>query len=128
MVTRLPLGFPLLQVPDARGELNFPSAADSVRQMIQVILRTRPGEQLMRPDFGAGLDELVHEPNTALTRRRIRDLVDASIRRWEPRIDLERVDVSEIAGAPARVRVEIIYRLRGSTALEQIGLRMELGG
>ena len=59
--TRLPgppIGWPLLPVPGANGELGYPeSLADSVRQQLQVILSTRPGEQLMRPGFGAGLTD-----------------------------------------------------------------------
>lgn len=123
-----PVGFPLLPVPDERGELSFPSLEASVRQAIQVILRTRPGEQLMHPEFGAGLEELVHEPNTVATRRRIRELVEASIRRWEPRVELDRVDVLEVPDAPSHVRVEIVCRIRRTGAPQQVGLTMELGG
>ena len=47
----------------------------------------------MRPDFGAGLELLLHEPNSLATRRRIRDLVQSSLARWEQRILLDRVEV-----------------------------------
>lgn len=123
-----PIGFPLRFVPDAAGELRFPTLETSVRQAIEAILRTRPGEQLARPDFGAGLAELLHEPNTAATRRRVQDLVTASLQRWEPRIDLDRVDVIEVPGEPSRLRVEIAYRLRATQAPQEIGLSMDLGG
>ena len=66
----------------------------------------------MRPDFGAGLDRLLHEPNTLATRRRIRDQVQESLARWERRILLDRVEV--LGGrrtSRAHVRVEIAYRL-----------------
>lgn len=66
------IGWPLLPLPDAHGRLNYPTLDQSVRQSIEVILRTRPGEQLMRPDFGAGLAAFLHEPNVLTTRRRIR--------------------------------------------------------
>jgi len=85
------LGWPLLPQPDADGCLSFPSLDDSVRQAIRVIVQTRPGEQLMRPDFGAGLSEFLHEPNTLTTRRRIRDVVSEALGRWEDRIVLDRV-------------------------------------
>jgi Bacteriophage baseplate protein W len=123
-----PIGWPLLPLPDESGRLSFPSLEQSVRQSIEVILRTRPGEQLMRPEFGAGLDLFLHEPNTMETRRRIRDLVAASLGRWEPRISLERIDVDEVAERPSHVRVEIAYRLRRTGAIQQTGLTMELGG
>jgi phage baseplate assembly protein W len=125
---RQPLGFPLLPVPDERGELHFPTLDASVRQSIEVILRTRPGEQLMRPEFGAGLEELVGEPNVLATRRRIRDLVANSLAQWEPRIDVERVDVLEADGAPTHVRVEINYRLRRTGVVQGLGLTLDLGG
>jgi hypothetical protein len=75
------LGWPLLPQPDTDGRLSFPTMDDSVRQAIRVILQTQRGEQLMRPDFGAGLSEFLHEPNTLTTRRRIRDSVSEADRK-----------------------------------------------
>jgi len=121
------VSFPLLPVPDEHGELHFPTLETSVRQSIEVILRTRPGEQLMRPEFGAGLEEYVGEPNVLATRRRIRDRVADSLARWEPRIDVERVDVLEVDGAPAHARVEIVYRLRRTGTVQGLGLTLDLG-
>lgn len=121
-----PVGWPLLPVPDAEGRLGYPTLEESVRQSIQVILRTRPGEQLMRPTFGAGLELLLHEPNTVTTRRRIRDLVSESLARWEPRAAVTRVEVAEVPDHPARVRVEIAYQLRRTGAAQRVGLTLEL--
>lgn len=120
-----PLGWPLLPVPDARGELGWPTLDESVRQQIRVILTTRPGEQLMRPDFGAGLEDYVHEPNTITTRRRIRDAVSEHLERWEPRISLDRVEVWEVEEAPGQVRVEVAYRVRRTGAARQLGVVLE---
>jgi phage baseplate assembly protein W len=125
---RQPVGFPLLPVPDEHGELHFTPLETSVRQSIEIILRTRPGEQLMRPEFGAGLEELVGEPNVLTTRRQIRDRVTDALARWEPRIDVERVDVVEADDAPTHVRVELIYRLRRTGLVQGLGLTLDLGG
>src|SRR5215208_1652650 len=86
----VPVGWPLLPLPDDQGRLAWPDPAASVRQLIEVVLRTRPGEQLMRPRFGGGLEEFVAEPNTLVTRRRIHDVVRGALDRWEPRISVER--------------------------------------
>lgn len=127
LTTTTPLvGWPLLPVPDAAGELRYPTFEQSVRESIKVILQTRPGEQLMRPHFGAGLERFIHEQNTLATRRRIRDLVTASLLRWEPRIVLDRVDVTEHSDRPTHVRVVINYRLRRNGAAQQLGLSMTL--
>src|ERR1044071_2234175 len=101
------VGWPLLPVPDANGQLSYPSLEESVRQSIQIILRTRPGEQLMRPAFGAGLENYLHESNTLTTRRRIKDLITESLKNWEPRIIVDRVEVREVPEEPAKVRVEL---------------------
>jgi uncharacterized protein len=124
----VPVGWPLLPLPDAAGRLEWPDAETSVRQTIEAILRTRPGEQLMRPRFGGGLENFVHEQNTLVTRRRIRDAIVDALGRWEPRIDVDHVEVWEVPGQATQVRVEIAYRLRRTGAAQQIGLTMSTSG
>ena len=121
------INWPLWLQPDATGQLNYPTLEESVRQAIRVILQTRPGEQLMRPLFGAGLDNYIHQQNTLLTRRRITDLIRDSLVRWELRIIVNRVEVSEVAGQPTQLRVEIGYQLKRTGALQRLGLMMNLG-
>jgi len=121
------VGFPLLGVPDEQGELGFPTLEQSVRQAIEIILRTRPGEQLMHPEFGAGLESFVGKPNTATTRRRIQEVVLTSLASWEPRLAPLRVDVEEIPDRPTQVRVQITYRLKRTGAVQQLGLAIDLG-
>lgn len=121
-----PIGWPLLPQPDANGELHYPTLETSVRQSIQVILRTRPGEQLARPHFGAGLQNFLFESNTLTTRAAIRDSITAALERWEKRILLDRVDVDEVPGEPTHIRVEIAYRLRRTGQPQSVALTMEL--
>ena len=122
------VGWPLLPLPDAQGQLAWPDAETSVRQTIEAILRTRPGEQLMRPRFGGGLEEFVHEQNTLVTRRRIQDAIVDALTKWEPRIDLDHVEVWEVPNDATQVRVEIAYRLHRTGAVQQIGLTMSTSG
>jgi len=121
-----PIGWPLLPVPDADGRLEFPSLAESVRQNLQVILSTRPGEQLMHPGYAAGLVEFIGEPDTITTRRRIHDRVTDSIGRWEPRIELDCVDVTGEPASPGRVRVRVAYRLRRTNEARTLGITLRL--
>ena len=123
-----PVNWPLLGVPDAAGRLHYPTLAQSVRQSIKIILQTRPGERIMRPGYGGGLERYLHEPNNLTTRRQIRDLIAASLERWEPRIILDRVDVWDVEERPDSVRIEIVYRLRRSNTAQQMGITMELEG
>ena len=120
------IGWPLFAVPDADGGLDWPGLEASVRHAIRVILSTRPGEQLMRPEFGAGLDRLLHAPNNLSTRRQIRDWTMSALSRWERRILLDRVDVLEVPGRPSELRVEIAYRLARSGAADAVAVTVRL--
>lgn len=126
--TAEPLGWPLLPVPDANGQLHYPGLAQSVREQIQVLLSTRPGEQLMHPGFGAGLENLLTEPNTVATRSRIKELVGDALKRWEDRIVVDDIAVDPVSdaatGVPDGVRVEIAYRLLRTGAPARVGLTL----
>ena len=50
------INWPLLPLPNENGHMQFPNLDESVRQSIKIILRTRPGERIMRPAFGGGLE------------------------------------------------------------------------
>lgn len=127
-IVRPLLGWPFLPLPDQQGVIAWPGLEQSVRDSIRVLLSTRPGEQLMRPDFGAGLERLLHEPNVLATRRQIRDLVQTAITRWERRVLLDRVDVWEVADEPNHVRVEIAYRLARTGAPGAMNVTLQLEG
>jgi len=127
-IVRPLLGWPFLPLPDERGLIDWPGLEQSVRDGIRIILSTRPGEQLMRADFGAGLDRLLHEPNTLATRRQIRDLVQNTLARWERRILLDGVEVWEVPDQPSHVRLEIAYRLARNGAPGAMNVTLQLEG
>ena len=122
-----PIGWPLLPVPNENGDLSYPSTlAESVRQQLRVILSTSPGEQLMRPRFGVGLTTFLRQPNDLTTRRRIYDRVSAGISKWEPRVEVNRIDIDDVPGRPVCIRIDFVYRLRRSGEPGTIGLNLEI--
>ena len=110
VLARPGVGWPLLPLPDADGALTWPDPVLSVRQMLEVILRTTPGEQLMRPAFGAGLEALINTPNTLTTRARAQEAVTNAVNTYEPRVILDRVDV-DVGADPREMVVTLSYRL-----------------
>lgn len=124
---RPPLCWPLLPVPDEQGRLAFPDLETSVRQRIEAILRTSPGEQLMRPYFGAGLELAIHKPNTAGVRAELqRDIAD-HVSAFEPRVVLDRVEV-EAGDDPAVVVITIAYRIRQIGVATAMTVSVPVGG
>lgn len=96
------------------GRLRYAAHEEDIEQAIQIILTTTPGERVRRPGFGAGLGELVFEPNNSATHRTLETTVDEALRRWEPRIELEQVEVVADAEAFNRVLIHIDYRVRAT--------------
>jgi phage baseplate assembly protein W len=126
-IPTLPINWPLLPLPDGNGRITYPTLESSVRDSIKVILTTRPGEQLMRRQFGAGLQNFLNESNTLTTRRRINDAISDSIQQWEPRVILDRLDVMEVPDFPTRVHVDLVYRIRRTGLVQQLGMTLDLG-
>ena len=79
-----------------------------VRQSIETILDTEPGERLMLPGFGCGLRRYLMAPNTVSTRAAIQHDVEAALVAWEPRISLIHVSVTADK-KPALVWIDISY-------------------
>jgi phage baseplate assembly protein W len=104
--------FPLESGAD--GDVALAVDEEDVRQAVRLILETEPGERLMRPDFGAGLRGLVFDPISTTTVALVRHRVEEALTTWEPRIDVDRVDVSTEEAASGRLLVRVDYRVRAT--------------
>ena len=96
------------------GQISVASHEEDIRQSIRIILGTNPGERVMRPDFGAGLNDFVFQTVTATTLDRLQTRVEEALIDWEPRIDVERVDVNSEPIDRARVLIDVRYRVRAT--------------
>ncbi len=106
------LAFPL-QV-NARGGIALVSGERDIEQSIRIILGTRPGERIMRPEFGCRAYELLFEPRNAATETLMQRYVDEAIRRWEPRIEVQAVNVFTDTDFDGALFVEISYIIRAT--------------
>src|SRR5215472_11481168 len=93
------------------GRMQWSSGELNVRESICIILRTQPGERIMRPDFGCGLDRYLFEPNNIATLRLIQEEIKLSIQRWEPRVTLNDVVVAVNPTDARAVDITIYYTL-----------------
>jgi phage baseplate assembly protein W len=121
-----PIGWPFLPVP-VGGVMSYPTLEQSVRDAIRIILTTRPGEQLMTPFFGAGLQNFLDEGNTVAIRRQIQSTILSSLQQYENRITVDAVDVNTIDGAPAEIQIQIYYRELRTNTSNQVGVTMQAG-
>lgn len=111
----------------ADGRVAWSAGEDNVREAVEVVLRTELLERLRLPDFGGGLGRFLFEPNTATTRRQIKDRIVKALAVWEPRIRVETVDVEATPDDPEAATATIVYRLVATQAQERVSLTVLLG-
>jgi uncharacterized protein len=75
-----------------QGQVSLANGDAEIRQAIQVILGTAPGERVMRPEFGCRIHELIFAPNDITTAASAERYVKEALGRWEPRIRLTKVE------------------------------------
>ena len=90
---------------------------EDIRQSILIILETAPGERVMRPNFGCGIDDLVFAAIDTTAIQRIRSVVDEALRRCEARIEVLNINIDETATLDGQLIVEIEYRIRKTNQL-----------
>jgi len=112
---------PYLSFPLRIGEHGAATAdrRAHVRQQIEQVLFTNPGERVFRPDFGAGLKQLVFEPNSSvlweLTRKRISSSLVEALR---GEVDPRSLEV-EVKGEGEKLLITVSYALAAIGHLER---------
>jgi Bacteriophage baseplate protein W len=94
---------------DARQRTAATGREDHVRDLIEQVLFTSPGERVNRPDFGSGLLALVFDPNREELATATQLLVQGSLQRWLG--DVIQVEDAEVTVAGAELRVSVTYQL-----------------
>jgi phage baseplate assembly protein W len=97
---------------DATGGIALASGDAELVQAMRLILATYPGERPMRPDFGCRLRDFVFRGGTPDTVAELTDEVRRSLLRWEPRVDVERIDVQPDPHDPSLLYIDIRYAVK----------------
>jgi uncharacterized protein len=105
---------------DVDGSIAQAAYEDDIRQAITIIIGTNPGERVMRPDFGAGLNRFVFEPVSTTTMALVSTRVEEALIDWEPRIDVLDVRVSTDAAERNLLLIEVSYRVRATNTLQNL--------
>jgi phage baseplate assembly protein W len=102
------VGFPFR--PDARGRTTSPVQARHVRELVEQLLFTAPGERVNRPSFGSGLLQLVHEPAADELAAATQLLVQGSLQQWLA--DVIEVQSVEVRGQESLLEITVRYSVR----------------
>ena len=97
-------------------EVAMLSDEPDIESSLKILLSTRQGERVMRPDYGCNLDELVFEPLTTTFKTYIKDLISTAILYYEPRIDVNRIDLDDTGELDGRILISIDYTVRSTNS------------
>lgn len=103
---------------DARGRTATSAGNDAhLRDLIEQLLFTAPGERVNRPTFGSGLLQLVFTPNNEALVAALQMTVQSALQQWLG--DLIEVQALDIQSQESTLSVAVQYRNR-RTGQQQI--------
>ena len=97
---------------DRRGRIATVSDADHIRDMIEELLFTSPGERVNRPDFGSGLQQLIFTPDSPELAATLQFTMQAAIQRWLG--DLISLNGLSVVAQDSTISVQVQYVIRAS--------------
>src|SRR5690349_512580 len=105
---------------DGRGRTADTSEEKHVRDMIEQVLFTSPGERINRPEFGCGLLDLLFSPSGPELATALQFTVLAALQRWlgdviEPR-------KVEVITEDSQVKVTVVYAIRRKDPSDRVAI------
>lgn len=112
------IAFPLRL--DRRGSVALTHGGEDIREAIELILGTAPGERPMRPEFGCGIHDHIFGGIDASTLGRVEQEVRAALDRWEPRIDVLAIAFDTSEAGLGRLIIDLSYRERATNDVRNL--------
>ena len=107
-----------LKVNPLNSDLIVIKNENAIARSIRNLILTDNGEKFFNPNLGSGISNLLFEPITRLTASSIQSKIETTIRNYEPRVKLNRVDVVPNE-AQNEFKVSIRYNVIGIDARPQ---------
>lgn len=109
---------------DAAAGFAETDEAEQIRQSVRLILLTNVGERPMRPEFGSRIRQYLFEPMNETTRQLLKQEVVGALTRWEPRIRELEVETDTGGLRAGRLRLDIRYVVRATSAPDRLDVAL----
>lgn len=104
------------QFDKSNGKTRMLKDEEDIQSSLEILLSTRQGERVMLQDYGCDLHELVFEPLTTTFKTYITDLIRTAILYYEPRIEVEKIDLNDTGELEGRILITITYKVRATNS------------
>lgn len=105
--------FPVI-VDEATGRIQMSSYEEDIKEAIHLILMTRRGERIMRPEFGCGIQDYIFELMEPAKFVQMEQEIKNSLAIWEPRITDTEIKVSTDEAVTGKLNIQIRYIVRAT--------------
>jgi phage baseplate assembly protein W len=82
---------------------------EDIKSSLEILLSTRIGERVMQPLYGCNLDEMVFEEINLTMKTYLKELVTSAILYFEPRIELDTVEIDDSDQLEGVIRIVIHF-------------------
>jgi hypothetical protein len=101
-------------------ELQMVSLEDDIKESLAILLSTAPGERMMQPSFGCGLNSMVFDNIDESTITELKDLIERAILFFETRISLDEIEIDIRAVYEGLLSINIQYTIRTTNSRSNI--------
>lgn len=88
------------------------SGGADINESLRILIATLPKERVMQPAYGCGLKALVFENINESTLTLMRDAIQRAVLFFEPRIDLEDIEINEEQAYDGVLYIKLHYTVR----------------
>ncbi len=98
------------------GEVELVAGTADIHQSLQILLSTRLGERLMQESFGCDLTNILFEEIDQSMVNSLTNLISDAILYHEPRITLDKLDVSQDDAEAGLLLISLEYTVRSTNS------------
>ena len=105
---------------DTKGNVALVSNEEDIQEAIKIILQTAPGERVMRPDFGCGINNYMFSVINTNNLLQIENEIKKALTLYEPRILIQEVKALSAHSDNGQLDIHIEYSVKSSNARQSI--------
>jgi phage baseplate assembly protein W len=87
-----------------------------IKSSLEILLTTKIGERIMQPKYGCNMDELLFNPLNQTLKTFVSELIRTAILYHEPRIDVEKIDITKGDDLIGELLVLIDFKVRATNS------------
>ncbi len=108
------------QFSKAGKSVAMTSDEEDIRKSLEILLSTRLGERIMQPRYGCNLEDLLFNPLNRTLKTYVTELINNAVLYYEPRIDVEKIDITQGNESEGELLILLDYRVRATNSRKNL--------